>query len=57
MKIKIVSIHIENDLVNEIPTIVYTDENGIEWVHEEQSSHHGFITMLVKKEDSYYWKQ
>lgn len=57
MKIIIVQTHIENDLVNNTPTIVFTDESGQEWVHEEQTSQHaGYITRLVKKEDSWFFK-
>lgn len=55
-KIKIVETHIENDTRDQIPTLVFTDENGIEWVHEEQACRHGgFITSLVKKSESWYW--
>lgn len=58
MKIKITSIEIENDVRNGTPTIVYNDEHGQEWVHEEQSSNHGgYITALVKKESSWYWRK
>lgn len=54
-KIKIVSTHIENDL-NKQPTLVFTDEQGIEWVHAEQSSNFGgYITQLVKKSESWYF--
>lgn len=56
-KTKIVETHIENDLRNGTPTLVYTDEHGTEWVHEEQSSYGGYITALVKKRDSWYWKK
>lgn len=57
-KTKIVETNIENDLRNGQPTLVYTDEHGTEWVHEEQSSNHGgYITALVKKRDSWYWKK
>lgn len=56
-KIKITEIHIDNDLVNKSPTIVYTDETGTEWVHEEQSSNFGgYITALVPKSKSWYFK-
>lgn len=54
--IKIIKTHIENDLVNNSPTIVFTDEDGIEWVHEEQTSDYaGYITRLVKKKDSWFF--
>lgn len=33
--LKVLKIHIEKDLVNKLPTIVLTDENGKEWVLEE----------------------
>jgi hypothetical protein len=56
MKTKIVTTHIENDLRNGQPTVVITDENGIEWVHEEQTTGHGFLTALVKKSDSWYFR-
>jgi hypothetical protein len=56
-KIMIISTHIENDLRNKKPTLVFTDQNNDEWVHEEQSSNHGgYITALVKKTDSWYFK-
>lgn len=54
-KLKIVSTHIENDIRNNAPTLVFTDENGTEWVNEETNSQHGFITTLVKKENSWYF--
>lgn len=54
-KLKIVRTHIENDLNNQ-PTLVFTDEQGIEWVHSEQSSNFGgYITQLVKKSESWYF--
>lgn len=57
-KTKIIETHIENDLRNGTPTLVYTDEHGVEWVHEEQSSNHGgYITVLVRKRDSWYWRK
>lgn len=56
-KIKIVATHIENDVVNNYPTLVFTDENGKEWVNEEQSSQHGgYLTVLVEKSKSWYFK-
>lgn len=57
-KIKVISIHIENDVRNSSPTLVFTDEAGQEWVNEEQTSQHsGYITALVKKENSWYFKK
>ena len=57
MKIQIKSMHIENDVKNDTPTLVYTDENGEEWVHEEQTATYGYITSLVKKKGSFYWTE
>lgn len=58
MNISIVKTHIENDVVNSSPTIVFTDENGIEWVHEEQTSQYaGYMTMLVEKSKSWFFKK
>ena len=60
MKNKIMDIHIENDKRNGNPTLVFTDLHGIEWVHEEQTvsdQQGGFITALVRKSDSYYFKE
>lgn len=55
-KIAIIRTHIENDVVNNTPTIVFTDVTGQEWVHEEQTSQHsGYITALVKKETSWFF--
>lgn len=55
--IKIISVHIEGDKRNGTPTLVYTDADNIEWVHEEQSSSFGgYITMLVMKDHSWYWR-
>jgi hypothetical protein len=54
--IQVVSTRIEKDLKNGWPTIVYTDEYGEEWVHEEQVTGQGLATTLVKKLDSYYWQ-
>jgi hypothetical protein len=52
----IVSTHIENDLVNNTPTLVFTDTAGQEWVYEEQTSDHaGYITRLVHKEKSWFF--
>jgi hypothetical protein len=56
-KTTIISTHIENDVRNGSPTIVYTDVDGIEWVYEEQTSSHGYITALVQKDKSWYWKK
>lgn len=56
MKAEIVRTHIENDVRNNAPTIVFTDSSGQEWVHDELTAEHGFITKLVKKEDSWYFK-
>lgn len=56
-KVKIVSTHIEYDGVNGNPTLVFTDETGIEWVHEEQTTGHGFLTALVKKDKSWYFDE
>jgi len=53
---KIIETKIENDVVNNSPTIVFVDETGMEWVYEEQSSNHGgFITKLVEKKNSWYF--
>lgn len=49
---KIVSIHIENDVVNKSPTLVYTDETGEEWVMMGK----GLINYLEKKKDCWYFK-
>lgn len=54
-KIKIVSIHMERDVSNNTPTIVFTDEFECEWVHP--ASFCGYITELVKKEDSFSFKE
>ena len=48
-KIKIVETNIEYDNVNKLPTLVYTDEHGTEWVQENQ--------VLIKKNESWYWKK
>jgi len=57
MTTEIVSTHIENDIVNNAPTLVFTDATGQEWVHEEQTTgNSAFITKLVKKQDSWYFK-
>lgn len=54
---EIVKTHIELDVVNKSPTLVFTDAAGREWVHEEQTSNHGgYITVLVKKENSWFFK-
>jgi|GEM_PF-4473155 len=37
MKKEIVKIHIEHDLVNKLPTVVYTDSDGVEWVQKTDS--------------------
>jgi hypothetical protein len=56
-KRKITSVHIENDIVNDRPTPVFTDEHGIEWVFEEQTSQYsGYITAFVEKSKSWYFK-
>lgn len=49
MSVKIDKIHIENDRVNRIPTLIYTDNNGNEWVKDE---HRG----MILKEESWYFK-
>lgn len=56
MKKKIVSTHIENDVVNDQPTLVFTDESGEEWVHEDQPTNNGaYVTILKKKTDSWFF--
>lgn len=57
MKIKIVSTHIENNIVNNYPTLVHTDETGEEWVmsHQSLSNDGGGISQLVKKKDCWYF--
>jgi hypothetical protein len=57
MKKKIVSTHIENDVVNGQPTLVFIDEDGQEWVHEDQPMYNGaYVTVLKKKTDSWFFK-
>lgn len=54
--IEIIKTHIENDIANNSPTLVFTDANGVEWVNEQQAScHGGFITNFVQKEKSWYF--
>lgn len=48
-KTEIVKIHIESDLVNKLPTLVYTDANGIEWVLKSDSIY------LEEKSKSWYF--
>jgi hypothetical protein len=48
MKIEIIKTHIENDLVNDFPTLVFTDKLGKEWVLEIEGR-------LVLKENSWYF--
>lgn len=56
-KVKIESIHIERDKKNNEPTLVFTDVNGVEWVHEEiPSNFGGYLTQLVHKKKSWYWQ-
>lgn len=54
-KFKIDNIHLEIDRNNE-PRLVITDENKVEWAISEQSSAHGFITVIEKKSDSFYFR-
>jgi len=50
------SIHIENDIVNSQPTLVYVDMQGEEWVHEEQPVNNGsYVSVLKKKKDSWFF--
>lgn len=57
MKLKIVSQHIENNLVNNQPTLVYIDETGKEWVmsHKSLCNEGGGISELIKKKDCWYF--
>lgn len=56
-KKKIVSTHIENDVRNNQPTLVFTDESGQEWVHEDQPVNNGqYVSVLVHKEKSWFFK-
>ena len=57
MKISINKTHIEEDLRNQEKRLIYTDEEGTEWVEEPQQTASGFIQTLVKKLDSWYWKE
>ena len=57
-KIKIIGMHIENDIVNGQPTIVYTDENNEEWVwsHKSLSRDGGGTMEFKRKPESWYFK-
>ncbi len=44
MKIEIKKMHIENDVVNKEPKIIFTDENGVE-------------CRLTKKSECWYFKK
>lgn len=54
MQKEVVKIHIENDVVNNAPTVVFTDVDGVEWVQHTDSV--GNMT-LQKKSKSWYWKR
>lgn len=58
MKTEIKKMHIENDVVNNQPKIIYTDADGVEWVYGHDSiCYEGGGTMtLRKKSDCYYFK-
>ncbi len=57
MKMQIVKTHIENDLVNNEPKLVFTDENNDEWVlsHQSMSYDGAGTTVLKKKSDCWYF--
>jgi hypothetical protein len=50
---KITEMRIENDLVNNLPTVVFVTEDGKEWVNEQDGA--GWIR-LVEKQNSWYFK-
>ncbi|MGH1338329.1 MAG: hypothetical protein ACRBFS_19555 [Aureispira sp.] len=52
MKIGIKKMHIEKDVRNQEKRLIYTDEEGTEWVEEPQMTATGFLSTLVKKLDS-----
>ncbi len=56
MKNKIVSTHIENNVVNETPTLVFTDQSGAEWVQSLiPSDHGGYLPQLTEKSKCWYF--
>jgi hypothetical protein len=57
MKIEIIKTHIENDIVNNVPKLIYTDANGIEWVNSHVSLNNdgAGISILKKKSDCWYF--
>jgi len=59
MKLKIVSQHIEKDLVNNEPKLILTDENGTEWVMSSRTAcpEGGAIPILVEKSNDWYFQE
>jgi hypothetical protein len=57
-KIPVASLHIENDVVNNSPRIIMTDNNGEEWVLSHQTVCHegGGMAVIEKKKDCWYFK-
>lgn len=59
MKIKIDSLHIENDVVNNEPRLILTTEDGTEYVmsHESVCMEGGGRTVIRKKSEDWYFDE
>lgn len=57
-KLKVETLHIENDVVNNEPKLILTDENGVEWVMSSitSCSEGGQSPKLIKKKEDWYFK-
>jgi len=59
MNVEIKKMHIENDVVNNEPKIVFTDENGVEWVNSHQTLNNdgSGYSRLTEKSKCWYFKK
>jgi len=57
MKTEIKKLHIENDVVNNEPKLILTDETGKEWVMSSRTvcSEGGSIPVIIAKENDWYF--
>ncbi len=57
MKIRVNNMHIENDVVNNEPKLILTDENGEEWVMSSRTiCYEGAgVPFLCKKDSDWYF--
>ena len=59
MKKEIKKFHIENDVVNNEPKLIVTDEDGVEWVMSSKTacSEGAAIPAMIKKQNDWFFNK